>query len=291
MRYARTVPILLLASALWPRPAIAAPNKEHLQIMAEIRMLQEQQQLLQASLVTLQDSLKAVSSKLDDQASAERKALADQTLALTNIRDTVRTLAEKADETNVRISSVLQEVEALRQAIASQPPIQTAGAPGATPPGTGQTEPGGAGTQPSPPTGAAPTTAAPPIGVSLQRMYDGSFDDYTAGRYDLAITGFKEFINTFGQTPKAADAQFNIGKSYEAQNKYSEARDAFQAVITNYPQQATVVPDAYYELGQTYEKLNQIDEAKRAYDTVVQKFPSSSSYNLARQALDRLSRK
>jgi tol-pal system protein YbgF len=275
------------------RPALAAPNKEHLQIMAEIRMLQEQQQLLQASLVTLQDSLKAVSSKLDDQASAERKALADQTLALTNIRDTVRTPAEKSDETNVRISSVLQEIDALRQALAAQPPQQpaTAGAPGAAPPSGGQSEPGATGTQPSPPATAAPTTSAPPVGVSLQRMYDASYDDYTAGRYDMAITGFKTFINTFGQTPLAAQAQFNIGKSYGAQNKWTDARDAFQAVITNYPQQGAAVADAYYELGQTYEKLNQIDEAKRAYEAVVQKFPTSDSFNLARQALDRLNRK
>src|SRR5262245_45644409 len=93
---------LALAVLALASPAFAA-DKQHLQMMAEIRMLQEQQQQLQQLLGGLQDTLKAVSSKLDDQAAATRKAMADQTLAVTNIGDNVRVLREKTDDTNVRI--------------------------------------------------------------------------------------------------------------------------------------------------------------------------------------------
>ena len=92
------------ASAAW-----AGPSKEYLQLLAEVRMLQEQNQQLQQLFGTLQDALKAVSTKLDDQAAANRKAMADQTLAVNNIGDTVRILREKADDTNVRISTVAQD--------------------------------------------------------------------------------------------------------------------------------------------------------------------------------------
>ena len=97
--------------------------------MAEIRMLQEQQQQLQGLLGALQDTLKVVATKIDDQSAATRKAMADQTLATTNIGDNVRILREKTDETNVRISTMAQELESLRQIIASQPAPQAVAAP------------------------------------------------------------------------------------------------------------------------------------------------------------------
>jgi TolA-binding protein len=267
---------------LVPRAADAAANKEHLQLMAEIRMLQEQQQQLQGLLGALQDTLKVVATKIDDQSAATRKAMADQTLAATNIGDNVRILREKTDETNVRISTMSQEVAALRQAIASQPAPQSAAPPvGSDPavPGTGAVP-----VQTAPP-------ASPPAGMSPQRMYETSYDDYTAGRLDLAIQGMQGFIQAFPRTPQAAAAQFTIGMSYYSQNKWAEARDAFQKVITDYPQaQGTTVPDAYYKLGQTFERLNQIDAAKKMYEAAVQKFPGLPSV-LSSQALQRLNRR
>ena len=265
---------LMLAAS----PAAAA-DKTHLQLMAEIRMLQEQSQQLHALLGSLQDTLKAVTTKLDEQSAATRKAMADQTLAVNNIGDNVRVLREKTDETNVRISTVAQEIDALRQAISTAPAAVPAGAA----PGT---DPGAA----TPPTSTAPPPATP-SGVSPQRMFDASFDDYSAGRYDLAIQGFQSFIQAFPRLTQAADAQYNIGMSYFNQNKWADARDAFQKTINDYPQAADRVADAFYKLGQTYEQLKQVDNAKRAYETLVQRFPTAFAANQAKQALDRLNRK
>jgi TolA-binding protein len=282
MRLCRFILLAVLSLGLVPTAADAAANKEHLQLMAEIRMLQEQQQQLQGLLGALQDTLKVVATKIDDQSAATRKAMADQTLAATNIGDNVRILREKTDETNVRISTMSQEVAALRQAIASQPAPQSAAPPvGSDPavPGTGAVP-----VQTAPP-------ASPPAGMSPQRMYETSYDDYTAGRLDLAIQGMQGFIQAFPRTPQAAAAQFTIGMSYYSQNKWAEARDAFQKVITDYPQaQGTTVPDAYYKLGQTFERLNQIDAAKKMYEAAVQKFPGLPSV-LSSQALQRLNRR
>jgi tol-pal system protein YbgF len=122
-------------------------------------------------------------------------------------------------------------------------------------------------------------------------MFEASYDDYTSGRFDLAIQGFQGYIQTFPRTAQAADAQYNIGMSYYQQSKWAEARDAFQKVISDYPQNAERVPEAYYKLGQTFERLSQLDNAKRAYETVIQKFPNSFHANQARPALDRLNRR
>ena len=100
-------------------------------------MLQEQQQQLQQLLGNLSDALKGVSTKIDDQTAAIRKAMADQALSVNGIGENVRVLREKVDDTNVRVSSVSQDIEALRQAISSQPAAQPIGqgAPGTDAPG------------------------------------------------------------------------------------------------------------------------------------------------------------
>jgi TolA-binding protein len=273
----KTILFLIAGLALSAPPAAAGPNKEYLQLLAEIRMLQEQNQQLQQLFGTLQDALKAVTTKLDDQTSASRKAMADQTLAINNIGDTVRMLREKADDTNVRISTVAQEIQALRQAVASQPPPQ-AMAPSSL---TGD---------PAAATTGQPT--APPVGVSPQKMFDSAYDDFTATRYETAIQGFELFIRTFPTLPQAASAQFNIGASYyNMGNHWNEARDAFLLVTTKYAQDAEMNAQAWFKLGQTYEQLRQVDAAKKAYETVVQKYPTSFQATQANQALQRLHRR
>jgi tol-pal system protein YbgF len=266
-------------------PAVAgAANKEHQQLMAEIRMLQEQQQQLQQMLGGLADTLKAMTSRIDSEADVTRKSFADQKLLVSGIGDTVRQLREKADDTNVRLSTMTQELQALRQSVASMPspsaaaptvepaagdPNAAAGAPGAAPPPAG-----------------APGAA----NISPTRMYDQSYADYAAGQFDLAVDGFQAFIRTFPTSPKAAEAQLYIGYSLYNAGRNTEAVAALQKVITDYPQSGSV-SSAFYKLGLTYEALKQPDNARKAFETVVQKYPSSSDAVLAQQALERLKRR
>src|SRR4029079_6583329 len=108
----------LLAGAivLAAAPARAA-NKEHQQLMADLRILQEQSQQLQNLLGTLNDAIKAVNTRLDQQAEATRKAFADQQLVITNLTNDVRIIREKLDDNNVRIGSLTQEVDSLRHSM------------------------------------------------------------------------------------------------------------------------------------------------------------------------------
>jgi tol-pal system protein YbgF len=265
-------------------PASAA-DKAHQQLMAEIRMLQEQQQQLQQMMGALAESLKTVSTKLDDQNAANRKAFADQKLQIDNVAEGVRVLREKADDTNVRLSTVSQELEAVRQAMTTSPTAQApAPATGAEPSPAG--EPAGAAT-------ATPTPTAPPGSapfISPQRMYDNAYSDYTGAQYDIAIQGFTAYIASFPKSDKADDAQLNIGNAYYAAGKYREAVDAFQKVISTYPNSDSV-PPAYYKLGLTYTELKEPDLARRAFETVGQKYPATPEATLAKQRLDALNKK
>jgi tol-pal system protein YbgF len=270
---------LTVACLMFAVPSSAA-DKTHQQMMAEIRMLQEQQAQLQQMVRGLADTLKVMTSAIEEQTAANRKGFADQKLIVDNVAEGVRILREKADDTNVRLSTMSQELESLRTV------VQTMPAPAAVPP-TGVTS------DPADPN-APPVTVAPPptqAGVSPSKAWDSAFNDYTAGQYDLAIQGFEFYIKQFPTSPRAGDAQVNIGNSYYLQGRFRDAETAYQKVISDYPQSAAA-PQAYLKLGQTYEALKQVDLARTAYETLLKQFPNDVSYGqLARQRLDSLNKK
>ena len=105
---------LLLVGATSP---LVAANREHEQLMADIRMLQEQNQRLQQALVSLADTLKTVTTRLDEQGAATRKGFADQKLVVDSVAGDLRVLREKLDETNVRLTSLSQDVDGVRDMI------------------------------------------------------------------------------------------------------------------------------------------------------------------------------
>jgi len=136
--------LLVGALATTAVPAHAA-NKEHQQLMADLRMLQEQSQLLQNLLGSVTDALKVVNTRLDQQTETNRKAFADQKLVIDNLTNDVRVIREKLDDSNVRLGSLTQEVDSLRQSMQ-----QMATRPSAT------TEPDLSGTGGPPAAGGAP---------------------------------------------------------------------------------------------------------------------------------------
>jgi tol-pal system protein YbgF len=274
--------VIAAALLILPSTAGAAASKEQQLLMAELRIMQQNQQLLQQSLIALADTLKTVTGRLDEQAGASRKALADQRLLIEGMTDTVRTLREKSDDTNVRLSSITQELESIRQTMASQPAPVAIGPPPTDP----AADPGAAGLAPNAPA-AGSATATPPPGVSPQRTYDSAYSDYAAGQYDLAIVGFQTFLKFFPRHLSADDAQLNIGNSLYNGGKYQEAVVEYQRVISDYPGMDSV-PAAHYKLGQTYMALKQPDLARKQFEIIIKTYDRSNEATLAKQALDRL---
>jgi len=283
MRKSRAVAAgILVVGLLAPRPARADADKEHKLLMAEIRMLQEEQQQLRAVLLGLGDTLKALNVRLDTDAGRLQKSFADQKLIVEGVAETTRILREKADETNVRLSSMTQELQSLRQTVASMP----APAPVVTLPSTGEPTTGAPAVAPGAPTAPSPATG-PPSNVSPTQMWDRVYAVYTAGQFDLAAEGFQSYIRTFPTSPQADDAQLYIGHSLYSAGKYSEALVAFQRVISNYPQSDSV-PAAYYKLGLTYEAMKQFEPARKAFETVIKTYNKAFEATLAQQALVRV---
>ena len=276
-RIAGAIFVFVLAAAFAP-PASAA-NKEHQQLMADIRMLQEQSQLLQNLLGTLNESIKAVNARLDEQTNAARKAVADQKLQMDNLAGDLRVVREKVDDNNVRIASLTQEVEALRQMVqqaasAPRPPAPDQGA--ATAPGVS-------------PTSSAPVAPPPAaaVGTSPTQLYEMALGDYTIGQWELAIQGFDSYIRTFPRSTLADEAQVKIGICYDYLGQKQKALDAFDKAIRDYPG-GQALPTAYFRKGLALRDLRQPDKAREAFEYVVKTYPESPEAGLSKQALDRL---
>jgi TolA-binding protein len=258
-------------------PARAA-NKEHQQLMADLRMLQEQSQLLQNLIGTVTDALKAVNTRLDQQGETTRKAFADQKLVIDNLSNDVRVIREKLDDNNVRVGSLTQEVEALRNSLQ-----QTI----ARPSGTNDTA------DPSPAGSAATATGggipAAGIGVSPQKLYDSAMGDYYSGQYDLAILGFSDYIKSFPKADLAAAAQVNICSAYLQDGKNDKAVEACDLAIRTYPN-GDKIPDAYYKKGLALQNLRDLNGARDAWEHVVKSNPDTDAGRLAKQRLEQIKR-
>ena len=260
-------------------PALAA-DKETRQMMADIRILQEQSQQLQNLIVAVNETIKAVNTRIDEQTGATRKSFADQKLVIDALANDLRVVREKVDDNNVRVGSLGQELDALRQSVTALSVARPAAV----------TEPDAASnldpSAPPPPAPPAPSGAAA-VGASPQKLLDSALADYYAGQYDLAILGFESYVKTFPQSPQASFAQFHAGNSQMQLGKYEPAITAFDVVIRNYPR-SNEVADAYVKKGTALKTLKQIDAARDAFEFVIKNFPDSVAATVAQQRLQEL---
>jgi TolA-binding protein len=268
--------VVLVAAAAAP---LSAANKEHQQMMADLRMLQEQSQLLQNLLGTVTETLKAVNTRLDQQAETNRKAFADQKLVIDNLTNDVRVIREKLDDNNVRVGSLTQEVESLRQSV-QQLSVARPSPTSDLDPAAGSQGTGGS---------AAPGGALPPapIGGSPTQAWDTANADYMAGQYDLAVLGFEAYIKNFPKSERADDAQVAICASYLNDNKNQKAVDACDLAIRTYPG-TNSIPEAYYRKGLALSNLKDLVGARSAWETLIKNFPDSALAIMAQQGLERI---
>jgi TolA-binding protein len=269
---ARLIVVATLASLASP---VYAANKEHQQLMADLRMLQEQTQLLQNLIGSVTDAIKSVNTRLDQQAETNRKAFADQKLVIDNLTSDVRIIREKLDDNNVRIGSLTQELDSLRQSMQQM---------SVRPSATSEPDPTAAGgTQPAP--GGQPSA----VGVSPQKLFDTARGDYMAGQYDLAILGWEDYVKSFPKSDMADDAQVGICAAYVQDAKPEKAVAACDLAIRTYPT-GDKIPEAYYRKGLALSNLKDVSAARAAWEEVVKKYPGTQEAGLAQQGLERLKR-
>ncbi|HVG55329.1 MAG TPA: tol-pal system protein YbgF [Vicinamibacterales bacterium] len=277
----RKIALLAVIAGLASSPA-SAQNREHLQMAAELRILQQQNQELAAALTQaiqlLNETSKALNSRIDQTNELMRKGFADQGTTLnTAAGDARKTLAQTQDLAT-RLGELKEEVTSLRTSLPAMiSRLASANAAAAA------TDPDAGLVAAPPATGAAPSASD----LSPQRMYEAAFNDYAAGLYTQAIAGFTEFLKTYPTSARAPQAQFQIGESELAQSRFEQAVAAYSLVIQNHPK-SDQVPWAYYRRGLAQRALRQVPAARASFETVVKQFPESEPAVLALSQLQSL---
>lgn len=296
MKQLATVCLVITALVGATSPA-SAQSREQRQMMATLQMLQEQAQQLAITMAALQQSLdesvKTLNGRIDEVNNAQRRGFADQKVSIDNIGSEMNRVRQTADDTNVRVASLRDEIEAVRATVLALPqqlapvaaPIDPNAPPAAAP------APGAAATPPAVTPAPAPAPTQPPAvsvaGLSPTRMFETARLDYFNQQYAVAISGFEQLLKAFPRAEVADDAQYYIGDAHFAEKRMPQAVAAYNAVIQNYPNSDSV-PIALYKRGLAQDSLGLTDAARASWEQLVKQFGASQEAQLARQGLDRI---
>lgn len=210
--------------------------------------------------------------------------------------------AHRLSELNQRIDAVevalrrLTEIAAQRQGAAPAPAAPRSPQSGA--PGSG-TPPGGAPGLPAqpiplPPAAAAPAPGTAPaaapaaptaaLGATPDEVYKAALNDYTKGNYDLAISGFRTYIQLFPKTSLVGNAQYWLGEAYYSQRNFPEAIREFETVIKSHAD-SNKVPSAMLKQGYAYLELGETARGTAVLRELMNRFKNSREARLAQERL------
>ena len=117
-----------------------------------------------------------------------------------------------------------------------------------------------------------------------EEVYRNALDDYTKGNYDLAIAGFRNYIQNYPRSSLVANAQYWLGESYFSQKNYQQAVTEFDTVIRDFPD-SPKVPSAMFKEGDAYLQLGDNQRATQVLCDLItsKKFSRTREAQLARE--------
>lgn len=267
-------------------------------------------QELQRDVAQLQDQLKQMQQSQDRQL-AEIRVLVQQSLAAANdagksvaviqsgfqqnLRDQESKVVAPVVGLNTRMDQMSQEMRTMQQAMSDLTgliskmqtqltdlgnAVKVMSAPAPPPPGATSAPVGEASTGAGgpPPAGGAPT-------ISATDLYNNANRDRSAGKLDLALQEYQDYLRWYGNTELAPNAQYYIAWIHASQGDFANAIREYDAVLEKYPDN-NKTPDAMYGKGVALSKMGRRTDGAREFQELAKRFPTHA---LAGQACTQLS--
>lgn len=117
--------------------------------------------------------------------------------------------------------------------------------------------------------------------------YQAAFDLLKDGKYNEAISGFRQFLTTFPTSALADNAQYWLGEAHYVNKQYPDALRDFRMVLEKYPD-SRKTPDALLKIGFCNYELKNWAEARSSLQQVVQRFGDTTAARLASQRLTKM---
>lgn len=276
----RLVPFALLA--LFASACATTSDVQKLQ--SEINDLQDQVAQLKRTASSKED-VQNVNTKIAEQTETLLKSNATLVTKVGSIEDRMNNTQGSVEQTNYRVDHLVQQ---LTQAQHDVEELRAAMTRLATPaPAPAQPSVAPVGTPTPPPVPMHEVNVTPDNGETPAMTYQNAYRDYQKGNYDLAISGFKEFIQRYPDSDLADNASYWIGESLYSQKKYRESIAQFDSVVNDYPK-SEKVPSALLKKGYAYISLGEKAQGIVQLQYVVHEHPKSSEAAKAREELKKL---
>jgi tol-pal system protein YbgF len=242
---------------------------------------------IQTQLQIMQDNMSRMQQTFDERMGVMKDLLTQQIDNVNKMGVTVqnlqKTLGQQTTDAGSKVDQISGQVQALHDAVdelkarlakvsKQLDDIQTAQQNIAVPP-VGQPAGGGA---------AANAPSAPPA----DQLYNDGLRDYNANKNDLASQEFTQYLQVYGNTDLAGNAQFYLGEIAYRQGNFNGAVQAYNKVLDQYPggnkTAAAQLKKAYALL-----ELGQREAGVQELRSLVSRYPKSPE---ALQARDRLTK-
>ena len=269
------------------RPAVCRPSAITLCVVAAVALLVGGGCVSSSDLdsigAQLDDLQVQVLQLRDDAATGERIDALEERLvgdlgnlqrAQTELRTDVGELTEQIerlqadlDETNFRLAQLSQLITATNQELQA---VRTAAEEARR-------------AQPQ-----APVRPALPDAEDPQALYDAAYADHLGGNFDLAVLGFRRYLDRYPDTERADNATYWLGESYFSQGRFRQALASFDSVLDDF-ERSDREASARLRKGYAHLELGQREQGIAAFRRVACELAQTEEAKVARDRLRELS--
>ncbi len=273
----KIIPVLLVLSLLVSSQAFAGTKEQLIQLQTTVQLLQDNMARMQQSfdermgvmkdMVTQQtDSVNKMGSTIESLSKALQQQNNDSASKVDQLSGQVQSLHDAVDELKARLAKVSKQLDDLQGTVQN---IQNP--PASTQPGT------------VPANAQPPQNQAPPADV----LYNDALRDFNAGKNDLALQEFNQYLQVYGNTDLAGNAQFYVGEiDYRAGNYQAAIKD-YNKVLDQFPG-GNKNAAAQLKKGFAFLELGQRDAGVQELRSLLNRYPKSPEAMQARDRLNKL---
>lgn len=131
----------------------------------------------------------------------------------------------------------------------------------------------------------AGATAAQP---SETNVYKAAFTYLNQKKYSQAKQAFNDYLTNYPSGQYQANAHYWLGEIYSRQKDNSQALLQYKTIVAQFPK-SDKVPDSKLKMGIILVKQGKVTEAKKAFNEVKSQYPESTAAQLASLQLQELS--
>jgi tol-pal system protein YbgF len=242
-------------------------SKEIIQLQTQVQQLQDQmtqmkqsfdQQMgvLQHLIEQSTDNVNKVATSVNTLQTNLQKQQSDSGSHTDQLSGQIQSLNDSLDEVKARLNRVskqLEDMQSAQQSIAVQQAQQQQQA------------------------------QAPPPDV----LYNNALRDLNAGKNDLAVQEFSDYIKFYPNTDLAGNSYFYLADIEFRQGNYQKAAKDYDQVLQNFPS-GNKAPAAQLKKGFSLIELGQKDDGAAELRHVIQRWPRSTEATQAKERLRKL---